>query len=112
MSAVNRTIFSDWRVCTIVVTDTATAVADLLATALAALSNKSMPSNGQAVQIALTPVSDITIQDSDWDAAVALGGGGSWQFPFANALERVKLKCASGTVNCVLELFLVSKLPD
>jgi len=111
MGALNRTIFSDWRVLTIVVTDTATTVAALLATALAAL-GKSMPSNGQPVQIVLTPTSDITVQDSDWDSAVAMGGGGVWTLPFANALERVKLTCASGTVNCVLELYFVPKLPS
>jgi len=110
MSAVNRTVFSDWRVCTIVVTVTATTVAELLATALALLSNKSLPSDGQAVRIALTPASDITVEDSDWGTPVALGGGGTWQFPVSSAMDRMKLACASGTVDCVLELFFVPKL--
>ena len=105
----NITIFPDYRVCTIVVTTTATTVADLLTTAIALL-DKSLPDGGQVIRIALTPVSDITLQDSDWGSAVTVNGGGSWQFPVSTALDRLKLACASGTVNCVLELFFVPKL--
>lgn len=105
----NRTVFSDYHCCTIVVTDTATTVAELLSTALALL-GKSLPDDGQVVQIALTPVSDITVQDSDWGSAITVSGGGSWQFPVTTAMDLLELACAVGTVNCALELLFVPKL--
>ena len=90
----SNTVSNSYRLYSITVTTTGTVLRSLQA-----------PPSGSILQVALTPASDISIADKFNEVWATLAGGTTKVFPVTQAFDILKLKCASGTVAAVLEVY-------
>lgn len=108
MTNQNLIIGNIYHIAVISVTTTPTPLATLLKTALTDTSTFDQSARGRDVlEVILTPIADITIQDRDNGNShrLTVPANTSKPIPVLNPMNQILLTCATGPQNCVVEYY-------